>query len=137
MSRWNHSATGRARGSRALTKVDLICVVAVLVVLTALLLSAARGSRVKSSRLSCANNLRQIGVAFRLFATDHDDRFPATVSITNGGAMEHAVNLALHFQALSSNLPTPEVLACPRVAMRVSRKTCESGPLWPMTAADK
>jgi hypothetical protein len=41
-----------------------------------------------AQRVSCINNLKQIGLAYRLWANDNGDRFPADVSQTNGGWRE-------------------------------------------------
>jgi len=44
--------------------------------------------KVNSMRVSCANNLKQIGTAYRISANDHGDRFPSEVGATNGGWRE-------------------------------------------------
>jgi hypothetical protein len=35
--------------------------------------------------VSCLNNLKQIGLAYHVWASDHHDRFPASESVTNDG----------------------------------------------------
>jgi len=42
-------------------------------------------------RLACVNNLRQIGIAYRLWEGDNNGKYPMAVSVTNGGAMELVV----------------------------------------------
>jgi hypothetical protein len=66
-------------------------------------------------RASCQNNLKQIGDAFRTWADDHDDEYPMSVSITNGGSMEWRAggNMLKHFQVMSNELNNPKVLLCP------------------------
>lgn len=53
-------------------------VLGVTVVLTSLLFPAFRGVRESAQRLSCASNMRQVGAAFVLYGTDHDDRLPSS-----------------------------------------------------------
>lgn len=66
-------------------------------------------------RLGCSNNLKQVGLAFRIWAGDNNDKFPMQVSITNGGAMEWAVTGSAYevFLVMSNELSTPKILFCP------------------------
>jgi hypothetical protein len=70
----------------------------------------------------CANNLKQIGLAFRTWAIDNDGPFPFNVSTNKDGTMEFCAvdsegfdtNAALHFQVMSNELSTPRILVCPK-----------------------
>lgn len=94
----------------------LVCV-AVLAVLALLLLPARGGSGRKSSRITCVNHLKQVGLAFRMWSNDHGEKFPWDVSSRNGddGTKEFVTtgDAWRHFQAISNELNTPKVLACP------------------------
>ncbi len=69
----------------------------------------------------CINNLRQIGLAFRLWSGDHDDHYSFNVSTKIGGTLELCArgkdgfdeNLAVHFKSLSNELGAPVMLICP------------------------
>ncbi len=103
------------------TVVDMQMVVACLFLLGILLLPALsqRGSR-RSPRIACANNLKQVGLAFDGFALDNNDRYPMRVAVANGGCEDILLgasppgNLSsLVFGCLSNRLSTPKILLCP------------------------
>jgi prepilin-type processing-associated H-X9-DG protein len=70
----------------------------------------------RASRIGCSNNLKQIGLSFRLWAGDNADKMPMQVSVTNGGAMEwmEAGNVWRIFMVMSNELSTPKILFCPQ-----------------------
>ena len=60
----------------AFTLVELLVVVAILAVLAALLLPALGIGKNKARSVQCGSNLRQWGLAFRMYASDNEDHLP-------------------------------------------------------------
>ena len=65
--------------------------------------------------ISCNGNLKEVYLASKIWADDHTNQYPMTVSVTNGGAMESALAGAAYlvFGAMSNELSTPQILTCP------------------------
>jgi prepilin-type N-terminal cleavage/methylation domain-containing protein/prepilin-type processing-associated H-X9-DG protein len=109
--------------AKGFTLVELLVVIAIIAILAALLLPALTGAQKSAKRVWCENNLRQIGLAFQIFAHDHNSKFPMAVPISEGGSQEFTVNSYLvngpfyfsfrHFQTLSNLLLNPKLLVCP------------------------
>jgi len=115
--------------NHALTKIEVLVIIAVLVVLAALLLPALASAKRKSSRINCVSNLKQIGISFRLWEGDNNDKYPMVVSVTNGGAMELVAigNVAACFRVMSNELSTPKILLCPEDTHRTYATNFSTG----------
>jgi hypothetical protein len=78
-------------------------------------------ARARAQSFHCENNLKQMCLAFRLWALAHEDEYPFNVSTKTGGSKEHCArgsdgfdqNAALRFQVISNELSDPKILICP------------------------
>jgi type II secretory pathway pseudopilin PulG len=97
------------------TLVGLLVIIAVLVILAAMLLPALARAKQKAQRINCVNNLKQTGLAFRIWEGDNGDKYPMAVSTDKGGTMEFTTGADTfrHFQVMSNELSTPKILICP------------------------
>ena len=70
----------------------------------------------------CQNNLRQLGLALKVWALDHNDQYPFNVSTNAGGSLEFCDRDAEGFEKdpvphliiIANDLGTPAFLVCPK-----------------------
>ena len=102
--------------AQALTLLEVLVMTVVVAVLVVLLIPPAIHRPVSAARIKCVNNLKQVGLALRIFATDHNERLPMDVPTAQGGTKELVPFGAVfpHLVILSNELSTTKLLYCPK-----------------------
>jgi len=110
---------------KAFTLIELLVVIAIIAILAAMLLPALAAAKRKAQKINCVNNLKQVGLAFRIWEGDNGDKYPMNLSLTQGGASEYignagnngvppkGINVPYVYAVMSNELSTPKVLYCP------------------------
>jgi prepilin-type N-terminal cleavage/methylation domain-containing protein/prepilin-type processing-associated H-X9-DG protein len=96
------------------TITELFVVLAIIVVI-ALLFIRTNPREGRTPVVSCLMNLKQIGVASRMWSDDNSSEYPPQVSTNQGGSLEYVMggNAFRHFLCMSNELSTPKILVCP------------------------
>lgn len=104
------------RGRQAFTRVELCACLAAGALLALLTLPALATSQSRGQVAQCLNNLRLMGRAVQMWASDNNQMLPPwRVRPADGGTFINPKNgnAWFEFQFLSNQLSTPRILACP------------------------
>ena len=117
------SLTMRTTPQSALTKIDVVTIIATLTLL-AFLIGPALRSGAKSSKTHCINNLKNIGLAFRIYSLDASDAYVPARLLAAGVPMD-SIDAALVFRQHSNEISAPFLFVCPSDKQRTVAKTMD------------
>jgi competence protein ComGC len=103
----------RVRPTAGLTLVEVLIAAAFFVILVLLFLPAIPHEK-RSPRILCTAQIKQVALAYILWANDNDQQFPfASTNAANSRAFVNSPDVFRHYLVISNELVTPQVLACP------------------------
>src|SRR5947208_11980856 len=107
----------------AFTLIELLTVIAIIAVLAALLFPVFATARGKAREITCVSNLRQIGMAIKMYTQDYDEFYPWAVDPTDkytpqiwGGYPAFQAQIPfmpMMHEALQTYIKSPNLFACP------------------------
>jgi type II secretory pathway pseudopilin PulG len=121
----------------AFTWVEMLAaIVCIVVLLVGMILPAMTKGRGKNSRINCVNNLKNIGLAYRIVATDNGNCLPWEYTATNrpaalptnyatfpGIPLPPSQGVAANFALLSNELSSLKLVICSEDRKRAPVKT--------------
>jgi len=94
---------------RAFTLIELLVVIAIIAILAAMLLPALSKAKARAQNITCINNMKQWGIAFRMYTDDNNDVVPEEGNVgtpvidpLNGDAWYNSITPYIGSQTLSN-----------------------------------
>ncbi len=95
----------------AFTLIELLVVIAIIAILAAILFPVFGRARENARRSSCQSNLKQIGLGFKQYIQDYDEKYP--IAISNDATMAFGAGDQGWAQTLQPYMKSTQIFQCP------------------------
>lgn len=107
------SLSTRLRTRAAFTLIELLVVIAIIAILAAILFPVFAQAREKARSISCASNLRQIGIAYLQYTQDYDETTPTVSKAKQPGGLNGTTYSPAWYTVINPYVKSAGLFVCP------------------------
>jgi len=113
------------RSTKGFTLIELLVVIAIIAILAAILFPVFARARAKARQSACLSNMKQIGLAMIMYASDHDQLLPYWCVWQNG--VDHDDQDITWDVSINPYMKNKQLFICPDNAFNGGGNTHQSG----------